>query len=104
MKKKLARSLIKDSKEVTENRNENGGKRDIELVRGVIDQIDSEIGEYLLLRQRLVDIIQEIKDEIDLDSKDPAREDEIKSFLISEYPEIEETIKSLYNHLFNQHE
>jgi len=75
---------------------------DIDNIRELIDVLDDEICRKLHVRQRAVDVIHYLKEEEDMDIKDAAREDEIKQKLICEYPEIQETIEKLYNHLFDQ--
>jgi len=76
-------------------------EHDKRLFRQLIDELDDEIAQCLQLRQRIVDVLHLIKEEQDEDIKDPIREDQIKDRLIREYPEMQETIETLYDHIFN---
>jgi chorismate mutase len=71
----------------------------IEEFRYLIDRIDERICKNLKMRKSIVEDIQSLKEEGE--EKDPEREQEIKDRLISKYPEMEDTIKVLWNHLFN---
>jgi len=67
--------------------------------RCLIDRIDERICKNLKMRKSIVEDIQSLKEEGE--EKDLEREQEIKDRLISKYPEMEDTIKVLWNHLFN---
>jgi len=75
---------------------------DKSLFRQLIDELDDEIAQCLQLRQRIVDVLHLMKEEQDNEGmKDPIREDQIKDRLINNYPEMQETIETLYDHIFN---
>jgi chorismate mutase len=71
----------------------------IEEFRYLIDRIDERICKNLKMRESIVEDIQSLKEEGE--EKDPEREQDIKDRLISKYPKMEDTIKVLWNHLFN---
>jgi len=103
--------LIQEAKEFMENhqelfdrlagKTEEAARYEIKKTRELIDKLDEEIARKIRARQKAVNIIIKIKDKWDIDRKDPEREKEIKDRLISKYPEMEDTIKVLWNHLFN---
>jgi len=102
---KLIDNIVKDNKDLYEKfagNTEREAKHDIDMIRDLIDSLDEDIIRKLQARQRAVDIIHTIKEEWNMDIKDPIREDQIKDRLIREYPEMQETIEVLYNHIFNQ--
>ena len=71
----------------------------IEEFRYLIDRIDERICKNLKMRESIVEDIQSLKEEGE--EKDPEREEEIRNRLISKYPELEDTIEVLWNHLFS---
>jgi len=108
--KKQIRAIIHDSAAFEDRINnqlsmydstEQQFEHDKSLFRQLIDELDDEIAECLQLRQRIVDVLHLMKEDQDEDIKDPIREDEIKDRLINNYPEMQETIENLYDHIFN---
>jgi len=109
--KKQIRAIIHDSDAFEDRINnqlplydstEKQFEHDKRLFRQLIDELDDEIAECLQLRQRIVDVLHLMKEEQDNeDMKDPIREDQIKDRLVTNYPEMQETIETLYDHIFN---